>query len=55
MTMSRDMAQHGTEHGEEEPLCSFEDLPTDFILLLYGTLPLRDLVAVSCTCKHWLR
>jgi hypothetical protein len=50
-----DMAQHGTEYGEGEPHCSYEDLPTDFILLLYNTLPLRDLVAASCTCKQWLR
>jgi hypothetical protein len=40
---------------QEEPQRSYEDLPADFIALVYNTLPVRDLVAASCACKQWLR
>uniref|UniRef100_A0A383V725 Protein SirB1 N-terminal domain-containing protein n=1 Tax=Tetradesmus obliquus TaxID=3088 RepID=A0A383V725_TETOB len=50
------MTQVGSEQGDGEELRrSFEDLPADFIHVLYSTLPLRDLVAASCICTQWLR
>lgn len=37
--------------ADTEP--SFAELPADFIGLLCSVLPVRDLVAASCTCKRW--
>jgi hypothetical protein len=55
-TPTSDMTQLSSEQGDqEEPQRSYEDLPADFIFVLYSTLPLQDLVAASCTCKQWLR